>query len=355
MKNIAGRMGKKGRRVTVHDVAHHAGVSHMTVSRVMNGDGSVREETRLLVAASIKALRYSPNPAAQNLAKGFLIGLCYANPTDAYLAEVLLGSLSQAHQCRCQLVFERQNESETAGDMLSRLVETGVDGIILTPPVCNSEVALEAIEKAGVPAVLLTSGRPLKGFAAVSIDDRRAAEEMTEHLISLGHRRIGFITGHPEHSASQERFLGYREAMRSAGLNVEPDTVAQGLFTYQSGVEAAELLLRTDVTAIFASNEEMALAALSLAFRKGLNVPGDISIAGFDDSPLATAITPNLTTVRRPISEMAGEAVRVLIEQLVAKRGGGMLPVTRRVLDFVIMRRASTGPSHPRSGTGPAQ
>jgi len=329
------------------EVARHAGVSRMTVSRVMNGAGIVREKTRLAVAASIKALRYSPNLAARSLASahGFQIGLCYANPTDTYLAEILLGCFTQANVSKCQLVLERREDTEAESDTLARLIENGVDGIILTPPLCNSPVALETLVKAQVPAALVTSGRPLSGFAAVSIDDRGAARKMTEHLINLGHRRIGFITGHPSHSAAGERLLGFKDAMRNAGLEVGVHQVAQGLCTYQSGLEAAELLLRTDLTAIFASNEEMALASMSMAFRKGLDVPGDLSVAGFDDSPMATTITPALTAVRRPIAEMAGEAMRLLVEQLSAKRAGRTLQVTHRMLDFAIMKRASTGPA----------
>jgi LacI family transcriptional regulator len=338
---------KRGKRVTVHDVARHAGVSHMTVSRVINGDSRVREAKRLAIAASIEALRYSPNADARSLAnaQGFLIGLCYANPTDAYLAEVLLGCFAQANQNGCQLLLKRRLEAEPEQVMLTRLMESGVDGVILTPPLSNSKVALDTLARAGVPASLLTSGRPVESFSAVSIDDRKAAREMTEHLISLGHRRIGIITGHPNHSASQERFSGFNEAMENSGLKVGSDQVAHGLCTYHSGLDAAEILLRNDVTAIFACNEEMAMAAIALAYRKGLDVPGDISIAGFDDSPLATTITPALTVVRRPIAEMAAEALRLLVEQLSAKRAGRSLPATYRMLDFVIVKRASTGPA----------
>jgi LacI family transcriptional regulator len=337
--------GEGGKRATIHDVARHAGVSHMTVSRVINGDSRVREKKRLAIVASIEALRFSPNSAAQSLAngQGFLIGLCYANPTDAYLAEVLLGCYTQANLSNCQLLLERRLEAEPERATLKRVMESGVDGVILTPPFSNSKEALNTLAEAGFPASLLTSGRPAKGFSAVSIDDRKAAREMTEHLIRLGHHRIGIITGHPNHSAAQERFCGFKEAMESAGLEVGGELVAPGLCTYHSGLEAAELLLRNDLTAIFACNEEMAMAAISVAYRKGLDVPADISIAGFDDSPLATTITPALTVVRRPIADMAAEALKLLAKQLSAKQLGRSLPVTHRMLDFAIVTRASTG------------
>jgi LacI family transcriptional regulator len=168
---------------------------------------------------------------------------------------------------------------------------------------------------------------------------------MTEHLLGLGHRRIGFITGHPSHSASEERLAGFKDAMKHAGLAVRTNQVARGLFTYKSGLEAAKRLLGNGFhpTAIFASNEEMALAALNVAHRKGLDVPRDISIAGFDDTPMARMMTPALTSVQRPIAEMAREAVRLLVEQLGAKRARRSLPAQHRILDFSIIKRASTG------------
>ena len=340
------RKRESGRRITILDVARHAGVSHMTVSRVINGDSNVRDKTRSAVAASIKALRYSPNTAARNLAnsQGFLIGLCYANPTDTYLAEILLGCFTQANLSRCQLVLEPQRETETELSALKRLLEKGVDGIILTPPLCSSKSALKAISAEGIPAALVTSGRPMAGFSAVSINDRKASREMTQHLLALGHRRIGFIAGDPSHSASEERLRGFKDAMTAAGLPVRANQVARGLFTYQSGLEATERLLGSGLkpTAIFASNEEMALAAITVAGRMGLDVPGDISIAGFDDTPVATMMTPALTVVRRPIAEMAREAVRILAEQLSASRAGLSLPTPHRILDFTIVKRAST-------------
>lgn len=346
--------GKRGKRITIHDVARHAGVSHMTVSRVINGDGRVRERKRLTVAASIEALGYSPSPEAQILAngRGFLIGLCYAKPTDAYLAEVLLGCFAQARRNGCQLLLERRLGAEPERVTLTRLVERGVDGVILTPPLSNSMAAMDALAEADVSVTLLTSGQPVRDLSAVFIDDRKAAREMTEHLIGLGHRRIGIITGHPNHSASQERLFGFKEAMDNAGLKVNAGQVAPGLCTYQSGLEAAENLLRNNVTAIFACNEEMAMAAIALAYEKGLDVPGDVSIAGFDDSPLATTITPALTVVRRPIAEMAAEAFRLLVEQLSAKSAGRSSLVTHRMLDFAIVKRASTAPAPFSAGHG---
>jgi LacI family transcriptional regulator len=351
-----GVLAKKNTRrsvsvVTIHDVARHAGVSPMTVSRVINSESNVREETRARVAASVKALRYSPNLAARSLASADTvhIGILYANSTAAYLSELLLGSLEQSSLSGCQLVLEQCEDLESERKAVQRLIAGGVDGVILPAPLCDSEDALKTVVSAGIPAVLVTSGRPAPGFSAVSINDLEAAREMTRHLLGLGHRRIAFISGHPGHTASAQRFRGYMEGMTEAGLGVGTDQVAQGFFTYRSGLEAAERLLNNgfNPTAVFACNDDMAAAAMAVAHRKGLDVPGDLAVAGFDDTPLAIMIWPELTTVRRPISDMAREAVRLLIEQVRAKRSGGAQAVEHKLLNFTLVTRESTVAASP--------
>ena len=337
---------RSGSVVTIHDVARHAGVSPMTVSRVINSESNVREETRAHVTASIKALRYSPNLAARSLASADTvhIGFLYANSTAAYLSELLLGCLEQSSLSGCQLVLEQCEDVETERKALQRMIAGGVDGVILPAPLCDSEDALKTVVSAGVPAVLVTAGRPPSGFSAVSVNDFDAAREMTRHLLALGHRRIAFINGHPGHSASSQRFRGYMDGMTEAGLAVGPDQVAQGFFTYRSGLEAAERLLTNGFhpTAIFSCNDDMAAATMAVAHRKGLDVPGDLAVVGFDDTPLATMVWPELTTVRRPIAEMAREAVRLLIEQVRSKRAGAPQPVQHKILDFTLVKRASS-------------
>jgi LacI family transcriptional regulator len=353
-KSPAKSKKENGGRVTIYDVARHAKISHTTVSRVINGYSGVTDKTRLAVASSIKALGYSPNLAAQSLANGqqFVLGLCYSNPTDAYFAEILLGCFTQANLSKCQLVLKRGDTAAVARDGVTSLIEKGVDGIILTPPLCNSNDVLQALASAGIPAALVTSGQPATGFSAVSIDDRKAAREMTQYLLELGHRRIGFIAGHPNHSASEQRYLGFTDAMKDAGLAVQAGQVVQSLCTYQSGLDATESLLsnRFNPTAIFACNEDMALAAMAFSFRKGLDVPGDISIAGFDDTPMASTVIPSLTAVRRPLAEMASEAVRLLIEQLGGERAGRAWLPAHVMMEFSIVKRASTAAPPAKTG-----
>jgi len=215
-------------------------------------------------------------------------------------------------------------------------VRTGADGVILPPPLCDSEEALSAVADADIPAVVVATGRPAKGLSAVSIDDFAAAHSMTRRLISLGHSQIGFIIGHPNQTASEQRYRGFVAGMQEAGLKPDPKLVAQGYFTYRSGLDAAEKLLRGPKrpTAIFASNDDMAAATVAVAHRMGLDVPRDLTIAGFDDTPLATTVWPALTTVRQPIAEMAREAVKLLLEQIRRKRAGAEEQPVQKLLNL---------------------
>jgi len=338
---------RSGRVITIHDVAQHAGVSPMTVSRVINGESNVREETRARVAASVAALRYLPNQAARSLASADAthIGILYANPSANYLSEFLLGSLEQSSLSGCQLVIEKCEGAESEVEAIRRLVKGGIDGVVLPPPLCDSEESLKAVREAGISAVLVASGKPAPDMSAISINNFEAARAMTRHLLELGHRRIGFINGHPNQTATGQRFHGYVEAMTEAGLSVDAEQVGQGYFTYRSGLEAAERLLDgPKPTAIFASNDDMAAATMAAAHRRGLEVPGDLSIAGFDDTPLATTVWPELTTIRQPIAEMAREAVRLLVEQIRGRRGGPAPQVVHKMLKFTLVKRDSSAP-----------
>jgi LacI family transcriptional regulator len=337
----------EARRVqsTMADVARLAGVSAMTVSRVMNGTGLVRDSTRHKVAAAIDALKYTPNQEARNLAgaKPIRIGFLYSNPSAAYLGEFLVGLLSQSGLNNVQLFVEKCVPGERDDEQARRLIRNGLDGIILPPPLCDSAAVIDCIVKAGIPAVLVACGTPDVRLGAVSIDDHEAARQMTGHLVKLGHQRIGFIVGHPNQSASARRLHGYRAAIAETGADADDALVVQGMFTYRSGLDAAEQLLALPErpTAIFASNDDMAAAAVAVAHRLGLDVPGDLTVTGFDDSALATTIWPELTTVRQPIAEMARAAVQALVRQVRALRDTGAASAGLVTMDFELVRRQS--------------
>lgn len=312
-----GRQGRRG--PTVVDVARRAGVSPMTVSRVVNREENVLPATRAKVEKAIRALGYVPNQAARNLAGGrqCRIALLHSNPSASFLSEVLVGSLSEANSCDAQLIVEYCSEGETAAQLVGRLAHHQVDAVLLPPPLCEDGVLLDALRAADLPVAQIATGTPA-GFAdAVTIDDEAAAHALTMRLITLGHRRIGFILGSPNQTSSALRHAGFARALTEAGIACDPALVRQGDYTSRSGMTAAlELLgLGHRPTAIFASNDDMAAAATTVAHRLGLDVPRDVSICGFDDTAVATTIWPELTTIRQPIAEMARRALHLLVDR----------------------------------------
>ncbi len=332
--------------VTIYDVARVAGVSIKTVSRVLNREPNVRPETRERVTAAAAALHYRPNVSARSLAgsRSYLLGLLYDNPSPAYVSDFQLGATVQCRKEGYHLVVEPIDSSAVdAGALVeTMLAMLKLDGVILTPPVCDRPAVLAVLDRMGVPYVRIAPDRRVAHAAQVKMDDRRAAFEMTNLLFRLGHRDIGFIRGHPDHGASHLRFEGYEAAMTAQGQPVRADHVVQGYFSFRSGVDCAELLLSNvdRPTAIFASNDDMALGVLTVASRQGLVVPRDLSVAGFDDTPSAAVVWPQLTTVRQPIAEMAAAAAEVLISRRM--EDDHALPVDR-LLDFKIVVRESTG------------
>tara|TARA_R110002167_G_scaffold17426_10_gene66524 strand:+ start:2277 stop:3299 length:1023 start_codon:yes stop_codon:yes gene_type:complete len=328
---------------TISDVARVAGVSPMTVSRVVNKQSGVKDSTREAVMAAVAALGYSPNAAARSLARSGAgrIGLLYSNPSSGYLGEILLGALEGAHRSGAQLLIGKcDSDTDSEQAAIRRLIGEGAGGIILPPPHGESWTAIAEIEAHGVEAVAIAAGRFRSVASSIRIDDMAAAAEMTRYLIGLGHRRIGFIKGAQNQSASAERLIGFETELSQASPTAE-GLIESGEFTYRSGFEAAERLLsaRRPPTAIFASNDEMAVAAIAAARRRGLDVPGDLTVVGFDDTPLASTVWPALTTVRQPIAEMAEAAVGRLV------RGPSDTPEDRdRVVDHLLVIRESSGP-----------
>ncbi|UYY59720.1 LacI family DNA-binding transcriptional regulator [Sphingomonas sp. S2-65] len=345
------KLNRRSRGIaTVQDVARAAGVSAMTVSRVVNGATNVRESTRSAVRHAIEALNYSPNSAARSLAAGSAvqIGLLYSNPSAAYLSQFLIGALAAARRAGCHLVLELC-EGETPAEQAEatrQFAATNVGGVILPPPLSESGAVRDELEAAGIPWVSVAMGLPPEGCLNVRIDDFGASEAMTRHLLDLGHRRIGFIRGNPNQSASDERFRGFASALDQAGIDPAAAPVEQGYFTFRSGIAAAERLLERPEppTAIFASNDDMAAAAVGVAHRKGLHVPQDLSVVGFDDTSLATTVWPELTTVRQPIAPMAVAALNLLLARIRADRLPEAEALQEQVLKHKLVVRGSSGP-----------
>ncbi len=330
---------------TISDVAAQAGVSPMTVSRVINGESNVRDDTRRRVEEAIAALNYAPNAAARTLAGGddIRIGLLHSNPSFAYLSEFLVGSLDQASRSNVHLVVEKCDDDGGEAAAVDHLLRGRIDGVVLPPPLSDSLPILSALEARGIPVVAVATGRAPDWALSVSIDDRQAAYDMTRHLIQLGHVRIGFITGNPNQTASAERLDGYRAALTDAGLTTGSELVAEGMFTYRSGLDAADLLLDSadPPTAIFAANDDMAAATVAIAHRKGLDVPGDLTVCGFDDTALATTIWPELTTIRQPVIEMSRRAVELLVRTIRNGKAAAADQPAHVLADYELIRRQS--------------
>lgn len=349
---MASRGGSRRSRgtITIEDVARAAGVSAMTVSRVVNRGKNVRDATRTKVMEAVERLKYSPNTAARSLAAGqpMHVGLLYANPSASYLSQFLIGALHAARHSGAHLSIEAC-ESEDPGDQAEaarRFAQTDVDGVVLPPPLSESRPILAELASIRMPFVTVAMPDPKPQSLNVRIDDRSAAEEMTRYLLGLGHRHIGFIKGHPHHVASGDRFRGFADAIKEAGLSLSAMPVEQGYFSYRSGLIAADRLLSrpTPPTAIFASNDDMGAAAVSVAHRRGLSVPEDVSVVGFDDTMLATTVWPELTTVKQPISAMAEAALELLIADLRSRQARTPRKVHERVLAHALIIRESTAP-----------
>ena len=334
-------MAKPSRRgrgaITIEDVARAAGVSAMTVSRVINHGKNVRESTRAAVLEAVERLNYSPNTAARSLAAGqaMHIGLLYANPSAAYLSQFLIGALHAARSAGVHLVIEscESEDADEQAEVTRRFATSDVEGVILPPPLSESQPIMAELDALGIPVVTVAMGVPREDSLNVRIDDRAAALEITRYLLDLGHREIGFINGHPNHIASQDRYRGFCDALSEAGIDCDAAPVEQGYFSYRSGLIAGERLLAraNPPTAIFASNDDMAAATMSV----------DLSIVGFDDTALATSVWPELTTVKQPISAMAEAALELLIADLRVHRSGSTRKFAERVLSHALIVRES--------------
>ena len=342
------KRGGGGRGVTLLDVARHAGVSPMTVSRVINENKSVDTKLRARVMASIEALNYSPNLVGRSLRTSgtYHLGMLHSNPSSAYLNQFLVGALQQSSVTGSTLVLEQCGGLNSQRGAVERLLGGRVDGVILPPPLCDSKAALSHLREEGVAIVAFATGRPVEGVSSVRIDDYEGARVMTEYLIQLGHRKIGFIEGDPKHTPAALRSAAFFAAMEEAKLEVPPARVAQGLFTYRSGLAAAERLLKCKdpPTAIFSSNDDMAAAVISVAHGLGLKVPEQLTVCGFDDTPVATTVWPELTTIHQPVMQMARAAVSLLIEDIRRMRAGQSLSGTHETMKFMLVERASSAP-----------
>jgi LacI family transcriptional regulator len=312
-------------RTTIREVASAAGVSIATVSRVLNGRPDVAPATREAVLRAVRDQRFSTNRSARALSGGRtgLVGVTLPIVEAAYFAHILAGAAEALYEQDMRVVLSPTlHLHDRAVTLLDRLMHGTTDGaILLLPEETNDE--LRALQRLGYPFVVVDPRVPLdEGVAAVSAANASGARAAVQHLLSLGHSRIAALTGIPEWLASIERLNGYHSAHAAAGVLADPELVAESDFTIEGGeVEAARLLdLPDPPTAVFAFNDNMAIAVLHEARKRGLRVPEDLSVVGFDDSEQARIVTPALTSVRQPLAEMGRMAVSLLLRLLENQR-----------------------------------
>ena len=346
------RSGRRRQAVTIKHVAADAGVSLQTVSRVINNDPKVSVQMRSRVEASIEKLGYVPSIAAQRMSGSRSYIILALNDRDRTIADwmerqgvdwvdqMLLGGMLKCAELGYRMMIELV---DTHSDHVQRELRATIaalqpDGVILTPPHSDNALITAFLADHRIPFARIGSIKPGPGIR-MTMDDERAARLATEHLVGLGHRRIGFISGSPEYSLSQWRVDGWRAAMKAAGLSTD-SLLAEGDFTFASGEVAARHLLglAEPPTAIIASSDKMTLATLEVARDLGLSVPGELSLISFDDTPIARFAVPPLTSVDQPIAATASRAVELIIDM----QRGKELPDQPVIVPASLVERQST-------------
>jgi len=315
---------RSGKPATINDVARLAGVSKKTVSRVINNSPFVREETRAKVEAVIAAAGFTPDPQARGLAfrRSFLVGMIYDNPSPNYVVNMQQGVLDAVRGSGLELVVHPCNRASEnfLADVEGFVVRQKLFGVVMPPSVSEDERVVALLRAADCPYVRIASVSLDEPARMVVTNDSRGAAEAARHLAELGHTRVAFISGPDSFRSSHERGRGFEAGLAEHGLTLDPACVRRGAYTFESGVEAAADLLSAPnpPTAIFAGNDEMAIGVMKAARDRGLDVPFDLSIVGFDDLPMASRVWPNLTTVRLPVRDMG----RMAAEKLTARSRG---------------------------------
>ena len=305
--------------VTIKDVSKDAKVSIKTVSRVINNEANVAEETKKKVLLSVKKLGFRPNKSAQSLRskRSFIIALLYDNPNKSYLADIQTGIFKACKLTGYNLVVQEcdYKSPDLNKTILEFVEDLKIDGLILTPPLSDMDDFLEDLEKHKIEHAVIAPSTKKADSLYVSSNDYEAAYKLTSEIIKHGHKEIGFIKGHSKHSASNLRYDGFIDAIKNHSFEINDAWIKQGNFSFKSGFDAGVEIFDSDriPTAIFASNDSMAAGIMKSAHMKGLKIPDDISLAGFDDSPIADEIWPALTTVKQPVEKMANYAANILM------------------------------------------
>jgi len=328
--------------VTIRDVAREAHVSVATVSRVFNGGGPVREETRSRIRDIATRLRYVPHGGARSLitSRTNTIGVLLPDLYGEFFSEVIRGIDIAARRAGYHLIISNSHHDKSEIESAMRAMRGRVDGVIIMSPDIDAQALMANLPDAH-PVVLLNCA--IRG-AAFDSDNPRGARAIVQHLISHGHERVAIITGAPRNIDGHERLLGYRAALRAASIKRDLRYEVRGSFTEDSGYKAARALLeiRPRPTAIFAANDSMAIGALSALREAGIAVPDDMAVAGFDDITIARFLNPPLTSVHVPIAELGERAMAKLITAL---RDKDRHVRRQDLLGTTLVIRSSCGPA----------
>jgi len=309
----------RGKPITINDIAHLAGVSKKTVSRVINDVPTVNNEIRERVNDVIKKTGFKPNPQARGLAfrKSFLIAMIYDNPNATFIVGMQAGILEALRGSGFELiVHECQRRSPRfIADVREFVERQQPHGVVLLPPVSENPLMIAMLHEVGCPHSSVAAAPIEAATHKVVSRDHDAAAEVATHLAALGHQRIAIIAGPEGHRSAKERLMGFTDALHRRGLKLPTELIAQGAYTFDSGVEAGTKLLSLSArpTAIFATNDEMAAGVFQAAHRLGISIPEQLSVVGFDDNPIASRLWPPLTTICLPIRAMARFATMPLI------------------------------------------
>ncbi|HEX2143054.1 MAG TPA: LacI family DNA-binding transcriptional regulator [Glycomyces sp.] len=343
-------MSKPARpRATLTEVAARAGVSKATTSKVLNGRPGVAEETRRLVREAIAELGYVPTTGPREAPAPQSIHVVFDTILNMYAVYVLDGLISGGRELGVEVVTSSL-ESESPGhdplgaDRIKEIATQGAAGLVVVTAQLTS-VEMDACEQVGLPLVVIDPANPLEErVTSLGATNWAGGVQATRHLLDLGHTRIGFAGGPPQSLPARERLHGYREALESAGVEVDPSLTGSGKFDAETGAEVTERMLDLDEppTAVFAASDSIAVGVIRTARRRGLAVPGDLSVVGFDDTYNAKWVEPPLTTVKQPLRQMGRVAARTVLDL-----AAGKVPDSHHVqLATSLVVRESTSPPH---------
>lgn len=316
------RRGARFPTVTIKQVAHEAGVSVATVSRVLNDTGPVAADTQRRVREVSERLRYFPHGAARSLItkKTHAVGVLLPDIYGEFFSEIIRGMDLAARERGYHLLVSGSHGDKAEMEAVLRATRGRVDGLVVMSPDADAQT-LQANLPDTLPIVMLNSRRAGDTFDSITVDNYAGASEMVRHLASLGHRRIALVKGPANNYDARERLRGYRDTVRALSIERSHDFEFDGDFTEEAGYRAGELIATLDPrpTAVFATNDAMAIGVLSALHGAGVRVPEDVAVVGFDDIPICRFVSPPLTSVRVAISELGVRAIERLLHAIEAK------------------------------------